>query len=64
MEAGLYVTAGSLVKVPDGSTVKAKLLSGRDNLLFRRNSTTGIVEVLKRGGDSSWQGLNEDLHNY
>ena len=63
MEAGLYVTAGSLVKVPDGSTVKAKLLSGRDNLLFRRNSTTGIVEVLQRGGDSSWQGLNEELHN-
>ena len=63
VEAGLYVTAGSLVKVPDGSTVKAKLLSGRDNLLFRRNSTTGIVEVLQRGGDSSWQGLNEELHN-
>tara|TARA_X000000368_G_scaffold260645_1_gene206155 strand:+ start:8084 stop:9223 length:1140 start_codon:yes stop_codon:yes gene_type:complete len=63
VEAGLYVTAGTLVKVPDGSTVKAKLLSGKDNLLFRRNSTTGIVEVLLRGDNSSWQGLNEELHD-
>jgi 2,3,4,5-tetrahydropyridine-2-carboxylate N-succinyltransferase len=63
VEAGLYVTAGTLVSVPDGSTVKAKLLSGKDNLLFRRNSTTGIVEVLLRGENSSWQGLNEELHD-
>jgi 2,3,4,5-tetrahydropyridine-2-carboxylate N-succinyltransferase len=63
VEAGLYVTAGTLVSVPDGSTVKAKLLSGKDNLLFRRNSTTGIVEVLLRGENSSWHGLNEELHD-
>ena len=63
VEAGLYVTAGTLIRVPDGSTVKAKLLSGKDNLLFRRNSTTGIVEVLLRGDNSSWQGLNEELHD-
>jgi len=63
VEAGLYVTAGTLVRVPDGSTVKAKLLSGKDDLLFRRNSTTGIVEVLLRGDNSSWQGLNEELHD-
>ena len=63
VEAGLYVTAGTLIRVPDGSTVKAKLLSGKDNLLFRRNSTTGIVEVLLRGDNSSWQGMNEELHD-
>ena len=62
VEAGLYVTAGTLVRTPDGETVKAQLLSGIDNLLFRRNSVTGAVEALMRGDDSSWQGLNEELH--
>ncbi|HJM28503.1 MAG: DapH/DapD/GlmU-related protein [Acidimicrobiales bacterium] len=62
VEAGLYVTAGTLVQTPDGSTVKAQLLSGIDNLLFRRNSVTGTVEALMRGENSSWQGLNEELH--
>ena len=36
-------------------------LSGAGNLLFRRNSTTGTVEVLQRSG--SWGGLNEALHS-
>ena len=63
VEAGLYVTAGTLVETPDGQTIKAKLLSGIDNLLFRRNSVSGAVETLMRGENSSWQGLNEELHD-
>jgi 2,3,4,5-tetrahydropyridine-2-carboxylate N-succinyltransferase len=60
VEAGLYVTAGTRVTLPDGAIVKAAELSGADNLLFRRNSTTGTVEVLQREG--SWGGLNAVLH--
>jgi 2,3,4,5-tetrahydropyridine-2-carboxylate N-succinyltransferase len=60
VEAGLYVTAGTVVIDPSGSKVKAKLLSGQSNLLFRRNSLTGAVEVIARSG--SWGGLNADLH--
>ncbi len=62
IEAGLYVTAGTLVTTPDGSVVKALMLSGQNDLLFRRNSQTGKVEVIFRGENSSWQGLNEELH--
>ncbi|GGO51573.1 2,3,4,5-tetrahydropyridine-2,6-dicarboxylate N-succinyltransferase [Streptomyces daqingensis] len=61
VEAGLYVTAGTRVSLPDGKIVKALELSGANNLLFRRNSTTGTVEVLQRTG--SWGGLNEALHS-
>ena len=50
VEAGLYVTAGSRVTIPDGRTVKALELSGQDGLLFRRNSTTGAIEVVARQG--------------
>ena len=39
VEAGLYVTAGTLVTLPDGEVVKARELSGANGLLFRRNST-------------------------
>ena len=60
VEAGLYVTAGTKVLLPDGSTVKAAALSGADSLLFRRNSATGAVEVLPRSGAKI--ALNEDLH--
>jgi 2,3,4,5-tetrahydropyridine-2-carboxylate N-succinyltransferase len=60
VEAGLYVTAGTRVSLPDGRIVKAMELSGASNLLFRRNSTTGAVEVLQRTG--SWGGLNDVLH--
>ena len=60
VEAGLYVTAGTIVIDPSGAKVKAKLLSGQSNLLFRRNSLTGAVEVIARSG--SWGGLNADLH--
>src|SRR5690606_8815649 len=48
VEAGLYVTAGTKVQLLDGTdvrTVKAQELSGVPNLLFRRNSLTGAVEV-------------------
>ena len=62
VEAGLYVTAGTLVLTPDGSVVKGSELSGQDDLLFRRNSQTGKVEAIYRGENSSWQGLNEELH--
>ena len=60
IEAGLYVTAGTQVKLPDGVTVKARELSGANDILFRRNSLTGAVEVVQRTG--SWGGLNAALH--
>ena len=60
IEAGLYVTAGTLVRLPDGNTAKARELSGANNLLFRRNSTTGAVEAVQRQG--TWGGLNAALH--
>ena len=53
VEAGLYVTAGTKVAIVDGGaerSVKAAELSGVANLLFRRNSTNGRVEVLPREG--------------
>jgi 2,3,4,5-tetrahydropyridine-2-carboxylate N-succinyltransferase len=69
VEAGLYVTAGTRVRVigpkdADGEdttqVVKAVELSGVPNLLFRRNSTSGGVEVLPRKGQTVE--LNEALH--
>jgi 2,3,4,5-tetrahydropyridine-2-carboxylate N-succinyltransferase len=60
VEAGLYVTAGTKVTLPDGTLVKARELSGHDNLLFRRNSTTGTVEVVERSG--AGVELNAALH--
>ncbi|MGZ8176498.1 2,3,4,5-tetrahydropyridine-2,6-dicarboxylate N-succinyltransferase [Williamsia sp. SKLECPSW1] len=60
VEAGLYVTAGTKVTGPDGTTVKARDLSGRSNLLFRRNSVSGAVEVVPWKGDGI--ALNEALH--
>lgn len=61
IEAGLYLTAGTIVTLPDGDTAKARDLSGANNLLFRRNSQTGAVEALAKTG--SWGGLNAVLHN-
>jgi len=60
IEAGCYVTAGSKVSLPDGGTAKARELSGHPNLLFRRNSQSGALEVVERSG--SWGGLNAALH--
>lgn len=63
VEAGLYVTAGTKVTLPDGTVVKAAALSGRDDLLFRRDSVTGAVMALEReGGHADWGGLNAQLH--
>jgi 2,3,4,5-tetrahydropyridine-2-carboxylate N-succinyltransferase len=60
VEAGCYVTAGTKVTLQDGSVVKAAELSGRDNLLFWRNSVSGRIEVVARSG--SWGALNAALH--
>jgi len=60
VEAGVYITAGSKITLPDGKIVKAKELSGAKNLLFRRNSQSGALEALAKTG--SWSGLNSVLH--
>ncbi|WP_024793801.1 2,3,4,5-tetrahydropyridine-2,6-dicarboxylate N-succinyltransferase [Tomitella biformata] len=61
IEAGLYVTAGTKVtRLPGGEVVKAAELSGVDGLLFRRNSTSGAVEVVPRSG--AGVALNAQLH--
>jgi 2,3,4,5-tetrahydropyridine-2-carboxylate N-succinyltransferase len=60
VEAGLYVTAGTKVSLPDGRLVKARDLTGSDGLLFRRNSSTGAVEVVARAGTGI--DLNASLH--
>jgi 2,3,4,5-tetrahydropyridine-2-carboxylate N-succinyltransferase len=64
VEAGCYVTAGTKVTVMDldhkPKLVKAADLSGADNVLFRRNSTNGVMEAVP------WKGqgieLNAALH--
>ena len=61
VEAGVYITAGSMISLPDGSIVKAKELSGANNLLFRRNSQSGALEAVAKSG--KWAGLNSALHN-
>ncbi|WP_031081986.1 2,3,4,5-tetrahydropyridine-2,6-dicarboxylate N-succinyltransferase [Streptomyces sp. NRRL WC-3549] len=61
VEAGLYVTAGTRVTMPDGQVVKARDLSGASNILFRRNSVTGAVEA--RPNNAVWDGLNDILHS-
>ena len=60
VEAGVYITAGSKITLPDNKIVKAKALSGANNLLFRRNSQSGALEALPKTG--SWSGLNSILH--
>jgi len=60
IEAGTYITAAAKVTLPDGEVVKAGTLSGANNLLFRRNSLTGGLEVVMRTG--TWGGLNSVLH--
>ncbi|MFG6476324.1 2,3,4,5-tetrahydropyridine-2,6-dicarboxylate N-succinyltransferase [Microbacterium sp. P06] len=68
VEAGLYVTAGSKIVLADQPanadgmrpTVKGADLSGRDGMLFRRNSLTGAVEASVRSGVGVT--LNEALH--
>ncbi|KQZ83446.1 2,3,4,5-tetrahydropyridine-2,6-dicarboxylate N-succinyltransferase [Microbacterium sp. Root166] len=68
VEAGLYVTAGSKIVLADEParadgtrpTVKGAELSGRDGILFRRNSLTGAIEAVRRAGAGVT--LNEALH--
>ena len=61
VEAGLYVTAGTKVTLADGAVVKARELSGQNDLLFLRDSVHGNVRVLHRRG--SKVELNSELHN-
>lgn len=60
VEAGLYVTAGTKVTLPDGAIIKAAELTGKSNLLFRRNSVSGAVEVVPHKGTGIE--LNAALH--
>ena len=60
VEAGSYITAGSKILLPDGTTAKGRELSGLDGLQFWRNSVTGALEARQRTG--SWGGLNAALH--
>ncbi|MEX2130841.1 MAG: 2,3,4,5-tetrahydropyridine-2,6-dicarboxylate N-succinyltransferase [Pseudohongiellaceae bacterium] len=65
VEAGLYVTAGTKVNMLDRAgllqtTVKARDLSGKDDLLLRRNSLTGAVECVP---NKTAVELNTALHS-
>ncbi|ELF6480788.1 2,3,4,5-tetrahydropyridine-2,6-dicarboxylate N-succinyltransferase [Vibrio fluvialis] len=65
VESGLYVTAGTKVRMldKDGNEVeiiKARELAGVSDLLFRRNSQTGQVECL---ANKSAVELNSELHS-
>jgi len=62
IESGLYLTAGTKVKTPDGAIVSARELSGQSGLLFRRNSQSGSVEAIV-ADSSAWGGLNASLHS-
>ena len=64
IEAGLYITGGTKLSLLDEtgaevSTVKARDLAGKSDLLFRRNSRSGAVECL---ANKSAIVLNEELH--
>ncbi len=61
VEAGCYVTSGSKVTLTEsGDVVKARALSGVDNVLFLRNSVTGALEARPRSGTGIT--LNAALH--
>jgi 2,3,4,5-tetrahydropyridine-2-carboxylate N-succinyltransferase len=64
IEAGLFLTAGTKVSVLDTEqqsigVLKARELSGKSGLLFRRNSNTGQVECLTNLNSIE---LNAELH--
>lgn len=59
VEAGLYITAGTKVLLSDGRVVKARELAGQNDLLFRRNSLNGAVEVVHKKNEVV---LNPELH--
>lgn len=60
VEAGCYITGGSRIQLPDGRVVKAKELSGKNGVLFRRDSQTGALQAIAR--NKSWGELNAELH--
>ena len=65
LEAGLYITAGTIVTMLDdqkqvSGTLKARDLAGKSDLLFRHNSVTGTVECLT---NKSAVELNSELHS-
>ena len=65
VESGLYITAGTIVVVLDDTgaevkTVKARELAGESDLVFRRNSLSGRVEVVT---NKSALQLNSALHS-
>ena len=62
VEAGLYITAGTKVRTPDGQVVAARQLSGMNGLLLRRNSQSGAVEAIV-SDPAKWGGLNASLHS-
>ena len=66
IEAGLYITAATIIQVLDENknfvkVVKARELAGQNDMLFIRNSQTGVVEC--RTNQKSIQ-LNEALHTH
>ena len=61
VEAGLYLTAGTIVTLPGGRRAKARELSGSSGLVFRRNSVTGAVEAVTR--PDKQVSLTADLHS-
>lgn len=66
VEAGLYITAGTKVSLLDNEGelveyIKARDLSGKNDLLFRRNSQTGAVECKT---NKTQVALNEELHGH
>jgi 2,3,4,5-tetrahydropyridine-2,6-dicarboxylate N-succinyltransferase len=60
VEAGCYITGGSRIQLPDGRTVKAKDLSGKSGILYRRDSQSGALQAIARS--KSWGELNSELH--
>jgi len=65
VESGLYVTAGTKVRMLDKEGNEVEIVKGRDlagvsDLLFRRNSQTGQVECL---ANKSAVELNSELHS-
>ncbi|MCI1218135.1 2,3,4,5-tetrahydropyridine-2,6-dicarboxylate N-succinyltransferase [Bifidobacterium crudilactis] len=68
VEAGLYVTAGTKVTIVDKAKIAAKQpldivkgaeLSGKDHILFIRNSVSGAIEARSRNTGIA---LNAQLH--
>ncbi len=64
VESGLYITAGTKLNLLDENNqvveaIKARDLAGKSDLLFRRNSLSGVVECKT---NKTAIALNEELH--